>query len=137
MRLSRRRIKVEPVLLGHGGSMSTEPAFEVRCGPVTVDVPKSVGYFGGITLAVSVGVLEPWLGLFIAAVPFLKILTHHALPTTVRAAGEIFEGAARPVGGDAEGTIRLDDRNRAEKEAIDILSKAELGGHLRTSSNKH
>jgi hypothetical protein len=116
--------------------MSTEPVFEVRFGPVAVDVPRSVGYFGGITLAVGVGILEPWLGLFIAAVPFLKILTHHALPIAVRATGEMFEGAARPVGGDAEGTIRLDDRNKAEKEAIDISSKAALGDHLRTSTKK-
>src|SRR5437016_4446783 len=132
---SRHR-KVEPELLSYGGPMPTEPVFEVRFGPVAVDVPRSVGYFSGVALAVSVGVVEPWLGLFIAAVPFLKILTHHALPITVRAIGEMFEGAARPVGGDAEGTIRLDDQDKTEEEAIDISSKAALGDHLRTSTKK-
>jgi hypothetical protein len=47
---------------------------EVDVGPVAVDVPRSVGYFGGLIVAVGVGLIEPPLALFIAAVPVFKRL---------------------------------------------------------------
>lgn len=78
-----------------------------RVGPVEVDWPRSLGYFGGIGLAVAVGLVEPPLGLFIAAVPFLKMLDLPGLPSMPRFVAQIFEGVAKPVGGDSEGTVRL------------------------------
>jgi hypothetical protein len=92
---------------------------EVRVGTVEVDVPRSVGYFGGLVAAVGLGMIEPPLALFIAAVPVFKILTNSALPLSVRALGEILEGAAKPVGGDAEGVIQIEDQQRAQADVVD------------------
>jgi hypothetical protein len=91
---------------------------EVKLGTVEVDVPRSVGYFGGLAAAVGVGMIEPPLALFIAAVPVFKILTNSALPRPVRAIGEVLEGAAKPVGGDAEGVIQIEDQQRARTDVV-------------------
>jgi hypothetical protein len=82
---------------------------EVRFGAVESDVPRSVGYFGGLAVAVGLGMIEPPLAVFVAAVPLFKVLTNTALPTWVRAVGEVLEGAAKPVGGDAEGVVQVPD----------------------------
>ena len=79
----------------------------VRLGWLEVDVPRSVGYFGGIALAVCAGVLEPPLGLVIAAVPLVKMLNLARAPIPSRFVGQILEGMALPIGGDSQGTIRL------------------------------
>jgi hypothetical protein len=91
---------------------------EVRLGTVEVDIPRSVGYFGGLVAAVGLGMIEPPLALFIAAVPAFKILTNSALPLPVRAIGEVLEGAAKPVGGDAEGVIQIEDEQRAQTDVL-------------------
>ena len=93
---------------------------EVRVGTVEVDVPRSVGYFGGLVAAVGLGIIEPPLALFIAAVPAFKILTNSALPRPVRAIGEVLEGAAKPVGGDAEGVIQIEDQQRARTVVLNV-----------------
>lgn len=80
-----------------------------RLGPVTVDLPRSLGYYSAVGIAVAAGVIEPPLGIFIAAVPLLKMMTNRLASTPVRFVGQIFDGAAQPVGGDGEGTIRLED----------------------------
>ncbi|MCU1661335.1 MAG: hypothetical protein JWR58_1400 [Pseudonocardia sp.] len=72
--------------------MAVNSVLEVWIGPVHLDVPRTVGYYGGVGIAVGAGLVEPPLGLFIAAVPFLKLLTHHALPVVVRFVGEVMEG---------------------------------------------
>jgi hypothetical protein len=51
--------------------------------------------------------------MFIAAVPVFKALTNTALPRIVRAAGELLEGAAKPVGSDAEVVVQLEDQRQA------------------------
>jgi hypothetical protein len=79
----------------------------VTLGPIAVDVPRSVGYFGAVGLATAAGLIEPPLGLFIAAIPVVKMLMSPRLPRPARFLGQVFDGAAQPVGGDAEGTIRL------------------------------
>ncbi|NKQ54314.1 hypothetical protein HFP15_15620 [Amycolatopsis sp. K13G38] len=84
----------------------------VEVGRLKIDVPRSVGYFGGLAVAVGVGLIEPPLAAFIAAVPAFKALTDTALPKAARALGEILEGAAKPVGSDAEGVISLEDQQR-------------------------
>jgi hypothetical protein len=91
---------------------------EIRFGTVEVDVPRSIGYFGGLAAAVGLGMIEPPLALFIAAVPAFKVLTNSALPRPVRALGEVLEGAAKPVGGDAEGVIQVEDQQRAPTEVL-------------------
>jgi hypothetical protein len=81
----------------------------IRLGPMQVDIPRSMGFYGGIALAVGAGMIEPPLGIFIAAVPALKMLNSSRFPQSVRFVGQLLEGSAKPVGGDGEGTIRLRD----------------------------
>src|SRR5213082_1463241 len=76
-------------------------------GPVEIQWVRSVGYFGGIALAVAFEVIEPPLALFIAAVPFLKMLNRPRAPLPVRMLSQLVDGAAQPVGGEAQGTISL------------------------------
>jgi hypothetical protein len=97
---------------------------EVRVGTVEVDVPRSVGYFGGLAVAVAVGLIEPPLALFIAAVPVFKSLTNTALPNAVRLVGEVLEGAAKPVGSDAEGVIELKDQRGSDTKVVNVAPKA-------------
>jgi hypothetical protein len=92
----------------------------VDVGRVTVDVPRSVGYFGGLAAAVGLGMIEPPLAVFIAAVPVFKALTNSALPRLVRAVGEVLEGAAKPVGSDAEGVVGLEDQQQADTTVVDL-----------------
>jgi hypothetical protein len=47
----------------------------LRVGSFEIDWPKPIGYFGGIWLAVTYDVIAPPLGLFIAAIPILKLQT--------------------------------------------------------------
>ena len=76
-------------------------------GPVTVDWPRSLGYYGGISLAVAAGMIEPPLALFIAAIPFLKMLNRPTASQPVRFLAQVLDGAAKPVGGSSEATIEL------------------------------
>jgi hypothetical protein len=57
-----------------------ENVLKVEVGTVEVDVPRSVGYYGGLAVAVGIGLIEPPLAPFIAAVPVFKLLTNTALP---------------------------------------------------------
>lgn len=81
----------------------------VQAGPLKVDIPRSLGYYGGIGAAVGLGLIDPPLAVFIAAIPAMKMLMNSQAPRVVRFIGQVFDGASMPVGGDAEGTIRLDD----------------------------
>jgi hypothetical protein len=81
----------------------------IEVGPLQIDVPQTVGYYGGIGAALAFGLLEPPLAAFIAAVPLIKILAERGSPIPVRFLAEVLEGAARPVGSDADGTVRLAD----------------------------
>jgi hypothetical protein len=95
---------------------------EVDVGPVAVDVPRSVGYFGGLITAVSVGLIEPPLALF-AAVPVFNVLANGALLPVVRFVGELLEGAAQPVGSDAVGVVQLKDRRRSRTKVFTVAPK--------------
>ncbi|HZS21326.1 MAG TPA: hypothetical protein VFA63_10090 [Pseudonocardiaceae bacterium] len=95
-------------------SGSADSLLEIRIGPVRWEVLRSLGYFGGAAIAVSAGLIDPPLGVFIAAVPLIKVLTNSALPVVVRAVGEMLEGAAKPIGSDAEGVVRLEDPQKAQ-----------------------
>jgi hypothetical protein len=96
---------------------------EVEVGTVEVDVPRSVGYFGGLGVALSLGLIEPPLALFIAAVPAFKVLTNSALPIAVRFVGELLEGAAKPVGSDAEGVVQLKDQGQSATKVIKVAPR--------------
>lgn len=107
--------------------MSSKRLLEVRLGSVTVDLPRTVGYYGGVAAAVGLGLAEPPLGVFIATVPLMKLLTHRALPVPIRAVGEFLEGVSKPVGGDDDAVFGLEDRRRDDEEARELASKAARG----------
>lgn len=58
-------------------------------------------------MAVSLDLIAPPIGWFIASVPFLKMLTKSNSPRPIRFTGQIVEGAAKPIGSDSEGTLRI------------------------------
>jgi len=84
-----------------------------RLGPLEIDWPRSLGYFGGIGLAVAFEVIEPPLALVIAAVPFVRMLNLPGASWPVRFASQLADGATKPIGGDSEQTIRLTTRDVA------------------------
>ncbi|NMO88329.1 hypothetical protein [Actinomycetospora sp. TBRC 11914] len=108
--------------------MSNESTtFGIRVGPVLIDVPRSIGYFGGVGAAVALGMVDPPLAAFIAAVPFFTMLTHRSLPVPVRVVGEALEGAAKPVGGDDDGYVQLEDEQREDERARAVAAKVRRG----------
>jgi hypothetical protein len=86
---------------------SEDQGLFTRVGPLEVDWPKSVGYYGGIGLAVALELIEPPLAIFIAAIPMLKLLKRPTQPLPVRVLADVLEGAAKPVGGDAESVVQV------------------------------
>ena len=79
-------------------------------GPLEIDWPRTIGYYGGIALGVSLGAIEAPLGIFIAAVPFFKLFNRPNSPLPSRMVSHVLDGAAKPVGGDGEATIRVSQR---------------------------
>lgn len=77
-----------------------------------------MGYFGGAALAVGAGLIDPPVGVFIAAIPFIKMLDLPRLDSVPRFLAQIFEGVAKPVGGDSEGTIRIVTPHGASDEPV-------------------
>ena len=100
---------------------------EIQVGPVLIDVPRSIGYFGGVGTALALGMVDPPLAAFIAAVPFLAMLTHRSLPVPVRFLGETLDGAAKPVGGDDDGYVKLRDERQEAERARAVAAQARRG----------
>lgn len=76
-------------------------------GPIEVDWPRTIGYYGGIALAVAFELIEPPVGIFIASIPLIKMLSRPKATQPVRFASEVLQGAAIPLNGDAEASIRI------------------------------
>jgi hypothetical protein len=95
--------------------------FTSRIGPLDIDWPRSLGYFGGIGLALAFDLIAPPIAIFVAVVPFLKLLKRPGANLVERAVAATLEGVAKPVGGDSDATIRLaktdDEKKRKEEEA--------------------
>jgi hypothetical protein len=101
--------------------------FVTRLGPIDIDWPRSIGYFGGIALAVAFDLIAPPVAVFVAAVPFLKLLKRPRANVVERAVAATLEGVAKPVGGDADSTIRLaksDDAKKAKEKEGDDAKRA-------------
>jgi hypothetical protein len=94
-----------------GGQDESTPAeargLVSRFGSVEIDWPRTVGYYGGVALAVGLEIIDWPVGLFIAAVPLLKMLNHPKSPLPTRVVAQTLEGAAIPVGGESESTVRI------------------------------
>ena|SRR5689334_20797705 len=78
-----------------------------RIGPIEIDWPRTIGYYGGVGLATAFDLVAPPLAVFIAAVPLLKMLNHPGASAPTRFIGQLLDGAAKPVGGSSEATIQL------------------------------
>jgi hypothetical protein len=76
---------------------------------------------------VGLGVIEPPLALFIAAVPLFNMLTNSALPFMVRVVGEILDGAAKPVRSDADGVVQIEDQHMAGMRVTRVPVRAVCG----------
>ncbi len=103
----------------------TRVGLTTTVGALEIDWPRSIGYFGAIGTALAFEVISWPVGLFIGAVPFLKMM-NRARRRPVRFVGHLFDGAAKPVGGDAEGTIRIVEP--PGKRAIAKTMRAVAGG---------
>ncbi|HUZ02125.1 MAG TPA: hypothetical protein VMU89_17395 [Thermomicrobiaceae bacterium] len=95
-------------------------------GPIEVDWPRSAGYFGGIALATALGMVEPPLALFIAAIPFFKLLNQPSVPRPLRVVTHFLDGMAKPVGGEAEATLWLAKPEANRRSRPSILSEARV-----------
>ncbi len=87
-------------------------------GPIEIDWFQSIGYYGGIALAVAIGMIELPAAVFIASVPFMKMLKSPTAPLPVRAIADTLEGASKPVGGDGNAVIRIADRPPGSGSAL-------------------
>ena len=112
----RDRAEAEPTVgppKGKRGEPRTADQFEEdrgmvgQAGPLVVDWPRSIGYFGAVTLAVALELVPLPIGAFIAVIPFLKLLKRSSDSRRTRFVAAVFEGAAIPVGGQSESFIRL------------------------------
>jgi hypothetical protein len=89
-----------------------------RIGPLEIDWPRTIGYYGGIGLALAFEVIEPPLALFIAAIPLFKMLNSPGASRATRFVGQLLEGAARPVGGSSEATIQMTETKKPHRPGI-------------------
>ena len=78
-----------------------------QIGRLHIDWPRSVGYFGGIAVALALELIAPEIALFVAVIPLVKLLKRKDAPRIEKVIAEVIEGAAIPLGGDAESTVRL------------------------------
>jgi hypothetical protein len=85
---------------------------------IEIDWPRSIGFFGALGVAAALELVPLPIAVFVAAVPFLKLLNrpNASLPQTF--VGHLVDGASKPVGGDAEGTVRW-----SSKEMRDMRSR--------------
>jgi len=84
-------------------------------GPFEVDLPETVGFYGGIAAALALGMVEPPLAAVIAVMPLVKIVSNgEDVPVPVRWIARLMKGATKPVGSDGQGTIRVRAAERVE-----------------------
>jgi hypothetical protein len=74
-----------------------------------IDWPRSLGFFGGLGAAAALELIPLPIALFVAGVPFLKLLNRPNAPKAQRFVSQLVDGASKPVGGDSEGTVHWAD----------------------------
>ncbi|HEY4388351.1 MAG TPA: hypothetical protein VGN34_28200 [Ktedonobacteraceae bacterium] len=104
-----------------------------RIGPIEIDWPRTIGYYGGIGLAIAFELIEPPLAMFIAAIPLLKMLNHPGASGSARFVGQMLEGAANPVGGSAEATIQLTETKRSAHRSTILGEARQLANQARNT----
>ena len=93
-------------LHGNGSVAEQDRGVTGRVGPVEIDWPMAIGYYSGIGLALAFEMMEPPLALFVAAIPFLKMLRAPGASWPTRLVSQPLLGMARPVGGDGDGAVQ-------------------------------
>jgi hypothetical protein len=92
---------------GQQDEQKQDEGMTTQIGIVQINWAQTIGYYGGIGMALAAELIEPPFALFIAAIPLFKMLSHPILPKPARIAGQLLEGAAKPVGGSDEATVQL------------------------------
>ena len=95
-----------------------------RVGPVEIDWPMAIGYYGGIGLALALEAIEPPLALFIAAIPLLKMLNSPAASWPARLVSQLLQGMIKPVGGDGDSAIQLSTPDVPLERGLTIWQEA-------------
>lgn len=110
-----------------------------RVGVIEINWPKTLGYYGGIGVALAAELIEPPVAVFIAAIPLFKMLSRPNLPKPARVAGQVLAGAALPVGGDSEAAIHLAPSGASPKQqqhsSIWSEARAIAGRHRVANAN--
>ncbi len=88
-----------------------EQGLTSQVGPVEVNWPLTVGYYGGIGLALAFDLVAPPVAIFIAAIPFMKMIDRPGASKPTRLVSQVLQGVATPVNGDAPSSIRLTTPN--------------------------
>jgi len=107
-----------------GAETNKDRALHFDVGPLEIDIPRTLGYYGGISAAVAFGVLEPPIAVFVAVLPMIKMLGTRVAPPPLRFLAQVLQGAGKPVGSDGQGTIRLHDPDRARHDIDHITSSS-------------
>ncbi|HEX8032642.1 MAG TPA: hypothetical protein VF510_02285 [Ktedonobacterales bacterium] len=87
-----------------------------QVGIIEINWPKTIGYYGGIGIALAAEIIEPPVAVFIAAIPLFKMLSHPKAPKPVRVTGQVLAGVALPVGGDSEAAIHLSPSDASNEQ---------------------
>lgn len=90
--------------------------FVTRTARIEVDWPQLIGYYGGIGLALVAEIIEPPLALFIGAIPLIKMLKRPGASVPTRVVAQVLEGAAIPVGGEAQSAVRIKNPNEEQQQ---------------------
>jgi hypothetical protein len=110
-----------------------ERGLVINVGRLEINVPRSLGYFGAVGLAVVLELIEPPLAIFVAAVPLLKMLGKTNMSRPWRFVSDVVSGAAQPVSGaEAEQTVRLRDPEEEAAEDVGTAESAERGQQIKT-----
>jgi len=109
---------------------------------IVVDWPRSIGFFGAIGAAVALDLVSMPIAVFVAAVPFLKLMNRPNAPKPQQFFSHLVDGAAKPVGGDSEGTVRWAPKamraqsNRARRSHGSARSKVSRTGSSAGKSSR-
>jgi hypothetical protein len=101
------------------GEQDEDKPFVIRVGGIDIDYAKSLGFYGGIGMAVAFGIVAPELAAFVALVPLLKLFKRKNAGIAEKFGAAVLEGAAKPLGGDAEEVVRpaWEDDQEAERSS--------------------
>jgi hypothetical protein len=108
-----------------------------QIGPIEIDWPRTIGYYGGIGLATAFELIQPPLAIFIAAIPLLKMLNYPGASVPVRFVGQLLDGAAKPVGGSSEATIQLKSDVKPARRLTMLQEARQLANQVRNGDHRN